>query len=127
MGKFVINQNDKGGFSFSLKANNGEIIATSQVYRSLPTCKKGISSVVKNAPIAGLEDQTKEGYERQKHPKFEMYTDKAGATRFRLKALNGQIIVVGQGYKSPSGCLNGIDSIRRHAAEAEIVLPQSEE
>lgn len=53
--------------------------------------------------------------------KFELYTDKAGEWRFRLKAGNGEVIATGQGYASKSGALNGIDSIRRNAAEAEVV------
>jgi len=47
--------------------------------------------------------------------KFEVYKDKAGEYRFRLKASNGQIILVGEGYKAKSGCLNGIESVRSNA------------
>lgn len=53
--------------------------------------------------------------------KFELYKDKSGEYRFRLKAGNGEIIATGQGYASKSGALNGIDSVRRNAADAEIV------
>lgn len=53
--------------------------------------------------------------------KFELYTDKSGEWRFRLKAGNGEVIATGQGYASKSGALNGIDSIRRNAADAEVV------
>lgn len=53
--------------------------------------------------------------------KFELYQDKAGEWRFRLKAGNGEVIATGQGYSSKSGALNGIDSIRRNAADAEVV------
>lgn len=53
--------------------------------------------------------------------KFELYQDKSGDYRFRLKAGNGEIIATGQGYASKSGALNGIDSVRRNAADAEIV------
>ncbi len=56
-----------------------------------------------------------EGYEAKKNPKYEVYTDKAGETRFRLKAANGQIIAVCEGYKAKSSALNGIDSIQRNA------------
>ncbi|MBS1697283.1 MAG: YegP family protein, partial [Actinobacteria bacterium] len=49
------------------------------------------------------------------------YEDKSGKWRFRLKAGNGEIIATGQGYSSKSGALGGIDSIRRNAAEAEVV------
>ncbi|MGM7669025.1 YegP family protein [Microbacterium sp. A93] len=53
--------------------------------------------------------------------KFELYTDKAGEYRFRLKAGNGEVIATGQAYASKSGALNGIDSVRRNAADAEVV------
>ena len=51
MGKFVIKQSN-AGFHFVLKASNGEVIATSQVYTTKDSCKKGIESVKKNAPDA---------------------------------------------------------------------------
>ena len=54
MGKFVINAVKSGGFKFNLKAGNGEVIVTSQVYKSLPSCKKGIASIKKNAPDAKI-------------------------------------------------------------------------
>ncbi|GCE00144.1 YegP family protein [Embleya hyalina] len=53
--------------------------------------------------------------------KFEMYTDKAGKFRFRLKAGNGQIIAVGEAYETRAACMNGIDSIKRNAADAKVV------
>lgn len=53
--------------------------------------------------------------------KFELYSDKGGDYRFRLKAGNGEVIATGQGYASKSGALNGIDSVRRNAADAEVV------
>ncbi|MEW1960898.1 YegP family protein [Microbacterium sp. NPDC077644] len=53
--------------------------------------------------------------------KFELYQDKGGDYRFRLKAGNGEVIATGQGYASKSGALNGIDSVRRNAADAEVV------
>jgi hypothetical protein len=114
MGKFVI-RDTKSGVKFDLKATNGEVIITSEVYSSLRSCKNGIASVARNAPIAALEDQTEEGFAVQKCPKFELYTDKAGEFRFRLKAKNGQIIGVGEGYKKKASCLNGIESIRKNA------------
>ena len=120
MGKFVIKKT-KTGIKFDLKAGNGEIIASSEVYNSEGSCRKGVASVQKNAPIAAVENQTEEGYKAEKHPKFEVYTDKAGEFRFRLKATNGQIIAVSEGYKAMSGCMNGIESVKKNAADAEIV------
>ena len=119
MGKFVI-KGVKSGVKFDLKAGNGEVILASEVYNSLASCKSGIASVQKNAPIAAVEDQTAENFEKQKNPKFEIYTDKAGEFRFRLKARNGQIIGVSEGYKKMASCANGVDSVRRNAAESKV-------
>ena len=120
MGKFVIKQN-KLGYTFSLKADNGEIIATGgEVYNTLASCKGGIESVKTNAPIAALEDQTVEGYQTEKNPKFEIYLDKAGEFRFRLKARNGEPISASEGYTAKASCKNGIESVRKNAPDAEI-------
>jgi len=53
--------------------------------------------------------------------KFEVYQDKRGDFRFRLKAGNGQVIATGEGYKSKKACLNGIESIRKNAPGAALV------
>ena len=120
MGKFVIKSAANGkGLKFDLKATNGQVIASSQVYASMKSCRNGIASVVRNAPIAPIEDQTEEGAQ-EKCPKFELYVDKAGEFRFRLKATNGQIIATGEGYKAKKSCLNGIESIRKNAPDAPI-------
>lgn len=119
MGKFVISQ-AKTGFKFNLKAGNGEVIATSQVYKSLDTCKSGIKSVQTNAPVAPVEDQTAEGFAVEKNPKFEVYKDKSGEFRFRLKAKNGQIVATGEGYKALKSCLSGIESIKKNAPDASV-------
>ena len=120
MGKFVVTE-VKSGIKFNLKAGNGEIIATSEVYTSEAACLKGIESVRKNAVDAKLEDQTVENFEKVTNPKFEVYTDKAGEYRFRLKARNGEIIATGESYKAKPSCLKGIESIRKNAPDAEVV------
>ena len=124
MGKFVIKP-AKNGFMFNLKAGNGEVIATSEVYSTLDACKNGVASVQKNAPIAALEDQTAKDFQTEKNPKFELYADKRGEFRFRLKAANGQIIATGEGYKAKASCKNGIASIIKNAPEAEIVIEEA--
>ena len=120
MGKFVI-RNVASGIKFDLKATNGQVIATSEVYEAKASCENGIESVRKNAPIAAVEDQTVEGFETATNPKFELYADKAGEFRFRLKARNGQIIATSEGYVTKSSCENGIESVRKNAPEAEVV------
>lgn len=115
MGKYVIKATKNGGFKFDLKAGNGQVIASSQVYKALKSCKGGIASVAANAKIAATEDQTAEGFAKEKNPKFEIYADKSGEFRFRLKAKNGQIIATGEGYTAMKSCLNGIESIKKNA------------
>ncbi len=119
MGKFVIRKTGTG-IKFDLKASNGEIIATSEVYASEASCRAGIASVQKNVPKANVENQTAEGYKVEKHPKFEVYTDKGGEFRFRLKAANGRIIAAGEGYKALNSCMNGIESVKKNAPGARI-------
>lgn len=119
MGKFVMKET-AAGVKFDLKATNGQVIANSEVYSSEDACLKGIESVKKNAPDAAVENQTVEGYAEEKHPKFEIYQDKAGEYRFRLKATNGQIIATGEGYKTLASCENGVESVKKNAPDAEI-------
>ena len=119
MGKFVIKQ-VASGIKFDLKAGNGEVIAMSEVYSSEKSCKNGIESVRKNSAAANIEDQTVEGFEKAKHPKFEVYTDKKGEFRFRLKATNGEIIATSEGYKSKASCMNGIASVQKNAVDAPV-------
>ena len=103
------------GIMFNLKADSGQVIATAA------SCETSIESVRRNAPIAALEDQTVEGFAAAKCPKFEMYVDKAGEFRFRLKATNGEIIAASEGYKAKESCENGIQSVRENAPVAEMV------
>ena len=123
MGKFVIRETNTG-VKFDLKAGNGEVIATSEVYTTESACKKGIASVQKNAPVANVENQTVEGYAAEKHPKFEVYTDKAGEFRFRLKATNGQVVATSEGYKKLASCLKGIESVKKNAVDAKVVVEE---
>jgi uncharacterized protein YegP (UPF0339 family) len=120
MGKFIMKK-VASGFKFDLKASNGETIATSEIYTTEAACESGIESVRKNAPVANFEDQTIEGYKTVTNPKFEIYEDKSGEIRFRLKARNGEIIAVSEGYKAKASCLNGVDSVRKNAPDAPIV------
>lgn len=120
MGKFVIKQN-RLGYTFNLKAANGEIIGTSgEVLSTLATVKNSIESVCKNAPIANVEDQTVADYAVEKCPKFEIYLDKAGEFRFRLKASNGEPILASEGYTAKASCKNGIESVCKNVVDAGV-------
>ena len=119
--KFEIKATKNGEFAFNLYATNGQIIATGgETYSSVGAAKTGVESVRKNCAVH-VEDQTKEGYMPLAHPKYELYKDKGGQFRFRLKASNGEIIAVSEGYKAKSSAKNGIASIGRNAPEAPVV------
>ena len=119
-GKFVIITAKNGEFTFNLKASNGEVIMTaSETYPNMGACENGIASVKKNS-CAPIEDQARD--EKQPHPKFELYKDKAGEFRFRLKAGNGEIIGKSEGYKAKASAKKGIASIAKNAPDAPIVV-----
>ena len=120
MGKFVVKKTNTG-FTWSLKAGNGEVICIGgEVFTTLAAAKNGCASVAKNAPVANIEDQTVEGFETAKCPKFEIYADKKVETRFRLKATNGQVIAASEGYTTKASCKNGIESVKKNAADAPV-------
>ena len=76
---------------------------------------------VKKCCAGDIEDQTVEEVVAVKHPKFEVYQDKAGEYRFRLYAPNGLVVChAAHGYASKSGCKGGIESIRRFCVEARV-------
>jgi uncharacterized protein YegP (UPF0339 family) len=123
-GKFVVITAKNGEFTFNLKASNGEIILTaSETYTTMSACENGIESVKKNAAV-NIEDQTRG--ESQKHPKYELYKDKAGEFRFRLKAANGEIIGKSESYKAKASAKKGIASIAKNAPDAPVVVIEPE-
>ena len=117
MGKFLIKRTPTG-FKFDLKATNGEIVASSEVYTTKAACLKGIQSVMASAAAAPCADVTAE--ETATNPKFELFRDKSGHYRFRLLARNGKIIAKSEGYMTRYGCEKGIASVRCSAADADI-------
>ena len=104
-GKFELKKSKGGQFMFSLKAVNGKIILTSELYKAKADAKGGIESVKKNA----VNDA---GYERKTSSKNEPY--------FVLKAVNGQIIGRSEMYSSASTMENGIKSVKANAPDAVV-------
>ncbi len=109
------------GFKFDLKADNGETIAVSEMYSSAALCRKGMDSVRRCAATGKVDDLTV-GHAPLSCPKFEVYADKGGNFRFRLKARNSRIIAVSEGYATKAACEKGIESVRRCAAEATVEI-----
>ncbi len=124
MGKFIVKKTSTG-YTWSLKATNGEVICIGEeVFSTADSAKNGCASVAKNASVANIEDQTTEGFETAKCPKFEIYADKKGEIRFRLKATNGQVIAASEGYTAKASCKNGIESVRKNAADAPVEVAE---
>ena len=122
--KFVIFKAKNGEFTFNLKASNGEVILTaSESYTTMKACENGIESVRKNS-AAEIEDQTRS--ETLSHPKFELYRDKGGEFRFRMKAANGQNIGKSEGYKAKASAKKGIASIAKNAPDAPVIVVDPE-
>ena len=105
MGKFVVSKRTNGEFQFNLKADNGQVILTSEGYSSRAGCDNGIDSVKKNGGNDGA-------YERKKSTN--------GKDFFNLKASNGQIIGTSEMYESSSAMENGITSVKKNAPGALV-------
>ena len=120
MGKFVI-KDSKTGPKFDLLATNGQVICSSQIYKSEKACRAGIAAIQKVVAAAGVEDQTVEGFAVLKHPKFEIYQDSGEKFRFRLKAKNGKVVAVSQAYKTLKSCANGVESVKKNAPDAKVL------
>jgi uncharacterized protein YegP (UPF0339 family) len=103
----------KQGRFFVLKAANGEPIGKSEIYSSEAAAKNGVESVKKNAAVAQIEDQTVEGWKNMTNPVFELYKDKAGEFRFRLRAKNGEPILSSEGYSAKASAIGGIERSRK--------------
>ncbi len=105
MGKFEIKKDKSGQFRFNLKASNGQVILSSEAYKTKASCDNGIASVRTNS---------------QDNSKFDRKTAKDGSPYFNLKASNGQIIGASEMYSSTSAMENGIASVKNNAPDAKV-------
>lgn len=117
MGVFAIKRTATG-CRFDLKADNGQIVASSEVYTSEAACRKGIRSF-QNCCVGPVEDLTAPA-PPVAGPKYQLYRDKAGQYRFRLRARNGKIIAFSEGYTTKNACCRGIESVKLNAPGAAL-------
>ncbi|WP_074405926.1 MULTISPECIES: YegP family protein [Aquimarina] len=101
---FELKNKEGSSYHFTLKAKNGQVILSSEVYNSKSAAENGIASVKKNASEDG---------------RYERKTAKNGKFYFNLKAGNGQVIGSSQMYASESGMENGINSVKENASGAD--------
>ncbi|MBP6001875.1 MAG: YegP family protein [Pyrinomonadaceae bacterium] len=105
-GKFELKVSSNGKYHFNLKAGNGQIILSSEMYESKSAAENGIESVKKNSG-----DDAR--YERKESSNGKPY--------FNLKASNGQVIGKSEMYESAASMENGIESVKKNGPDAETV------
>ena len=106
MGKFATKTGKDGQYYFNLKADNGQVILSSEGYTTTAARQNGIDSVKTNA-----KDDSK----------FDRLTSTNGKHYFNLKAGNGQVIGRSEMYESAAGRDNGIESVKNNAPDAPVV------
>ena len=92
-------------YHFVLKAGNGQVILSSEMYNSKAAANNGIASIQKNCG----DDA-----------RYEKKTAKNGKFHFNVKATNGQIIGSSQMYSAATGMNNGIESVKKNAPNAKV-------
>lgn len=103
--KFELKRANNGQFMFNLKAGNGEVILTSELYLEKSSALHGIESTKTNATDDG---------------RYERKNSKSGAPYFVLKAGNGEIIGKSEMYSSASAMEGGIASVKKNAPAAGV-------
>jgi uncharacterized protein len=105
MGNFVISKRTDGEFQFNLKADNHQVILTSQGYTTKDSCKNGIESVRENS---------------RHDDSFDRKTSTNEKPYFNLMAVNGQVIGTSEMYESSGSREIGISSVKKNAPEATV-------
>ena len=103
--KYDLKKSSSGKFMFNLKAGNGQVILTSEMYEAKSGAENGIESVRKNGP-------EEKRFERRESKRKEPY--------FVLKAANGQVIGRSEMYSSNAAMENGIASVKKNASKAKV-------
>lgn len=121
MSKFLISRT-ADGVCFSLLADNGRRLAASRTYATLDACKKGIASLIVNAPTVPLFDSSAGEYGA--NPKFEIVADGEGFG-FLLKSANGKSVITSSRYATKKACLRAVAMLRSGVVGAVVLLRQN--
>lgn len=103
-GKFELSATKNGKFMFNLKAGNGQVILSSQMYETKASATQGIESCKVNSPL---------------DERFERAVSSSSQPYFNLKAANGQVIGRSEMYTSSAAMENGISSVKTNAPDAK--------
>ena len=103
--KFQLKKAKNGKVYFNLRATNGEIILTSQMYASKATAKKGIAAVQTNAADTA---------------QYDVKQNRTGKYYFVLKAKNHLVIGTSESYSSEAAMKNGLKSVSKNGPKAKV-------
>lgn len=104
-GWYELSKNDKGQYSFVLKASNGQVILRSEQYEAKASAQGGIASVQKNASTAD---------------RYELKAASDGRLFFNLRATNGQVIGTSQMYASEANRSTGVESVKANGPSTDV-------
>ena len=102
---FELSKSKDEQYRFVLKAGNGEIILTSELYKTRASAENGIASVQTNSPL---------------DERYEKKTASNGKEHFNLKAANHQIIGSSQLYATEASRATGIASVKTNGPTTAI-------
>lgn len=103
--RYELKKSINGQYFFTLHAENGEKMLTSETYTTKAAAQNGIQSVRENAPYDNR-------YDRRVSTRNQYY--------FTLKSINGQVIGTSEEYATVAGRENGIQTVKRIAPSAPV-------
>lgn len=112
---FTVLEASNGDYYFNLKAANGEVIGTSELYASKSSAERGARTVRSLVRLAQQEAKTQAAPRRER---FELFTGEDSKSYFRLRSGNGEILLGSQGYTAKASAKKGIESVQANGAEA---------
>lgn len=98
---------------FVLKARNGRVIGTSELYSSASSARRGVAGVRRNVGEY-LDFQA-----NRTGARFDVFTGADGRFYFNLHAGNGEIVLSSQGYAQESSAYNGAFSVAENGLDPD--------
>jgi len=111
--QFDVKQASNGDWYFNLKAGNGQVIGTSEMYASKSNAERGARTVRALVRLTLAASQP-----APRRESFEIFKGEDKKTYFRLRAGNGEIMLGSQGYTAAASARDGIASVEANGSDA---------
>jgi uncharacterized protein YegP (UPF0339 family) len=108
---FDVRRASNGEFYFNLKARNGRLIGTSQLFASKWNAERGAATV---RSLVGAAQKSIQAAARE--PRCDLFTGADGLVYFRLRANNGEIVLASEGYTTKASAQKGVASVKANGA-----------